>query len=130
MRRGGDSGFTLVEVLVALVILGVTGVAVLQLVSGGLRLAGASGAHVDATLLASAKLAEVEAGPLEEGASEGREGAYQWTRRVTLERELLPVEQDRPETTAVRLARVTVEVRWGVNRRVEMVTLRAWRGSS
>jgi len=128
MRR--EAGFTLLEVLVALLILSVAVVAVLQLVSGGLRLAAVAGAHLDATLLASAKLSEVEAGPLEEGTMEGQEGAYQWFRRVTLERELLPFEPDRPEASAVRLARVSVEVRWGVNRRVEVVTLRAWRARS
>jgi type II secretion system protein I len=121
-----ESGFTLIEVLVALVILAVVGVAVLQLFAGGLRLAAASGDHTRAVLLASAKLAETDAAPLEEGTAEGREGAYRWTRQVALEPALLPLDPKSPEAARVRLARVSVIVEWGRSRRVEMTTLRAW----
>jgi general secretion pathway protein I len=125
--RTDDQGFTLLEVLVALVVLATTVVVVLQLFGGGLRLARTAGDHADAALLASAKLADLEPGPLTEGAIEGTDGPYQWTRRVTLESALLPVEPDTPEAVRIRLARVNVEVRWGQNRRFELVTLRAWR---
>ena len=125
--RTHDRGFTLLEVLVALVVLATTVVAVLQLFGGGLRLARAAGDHADAALLASAKLADLEPGPLTEGATEGTDGPYQWTRRVTLEPALRPVTPDTPEAIGIRLARVNVEVRWGRSRRFELVTLRAWR---
>jgi general secretion pathway protein I len=125
--RVHDQGFTLLEVLVALVILATTVVAVLQLFGGGLRLARTAGDHADAALLASARLADVEPGPLTEGATEGTDGPYHWTRRVTLEPALLPIEADTPDAVRIRLARVNVEVRWGQNRRFELVTLRAWR---
>ena len=69
-----DEGFTLLEVLVALVVLATTVVAVLQLFGGGLRLARTAGDHADAALLASAKLADLEPGPLTEGATEGDGG--------------------------------------------------------
>jgi general secretion pathway protein I len=122
-----DEGFTLLEVLVALVVLATTVVAVLQLFGGGLRLVRAAGDHAEAALLASAKLADVEPGPLTEGATEGIEGPYHWTRRVALEPALLPLEPDTPEAVPIRLARLSVEVRWGQNRRFELATLRAWR---
>ena len=122
-----DEGFTLLEVLVALVVLSTTVVAALQLFGGGLRLAGAAGSHSAAALLASAKLAEIEPGPLTEGTTEGAEGPYRWTRRVTLAPSLLPVAPDTPEAVTIRLARVNVEVRWGLGRRLELVTLRTWR---
>lgn len=125
--RTHDQGFTLLEVLVALVVLATTVVAVLQLFGGGLRLARAAGDHTDAALLASAKLADLEPGPLTEGATEGTDGPYRWTRRVTLDPALLPVEPDTPEATLIRLARVSVEVQWGQGRRFELVTLRTWR---
>ena len=83
-RRARDEGFTLLEVLVALVVLATTVVAVLQLFGGGLRLARTAGDHADAALLASAKLADLESGPLTEGATEGIEGPYRWIRRVSL----------------------------------------------
>ena len=124
--RADDRGFTLLEVLVALVVLATTVVAVLQLFGGGLRLARAAGDHADAALLASAKLADLDPGPLTEGATEGTEGPYRWTRRVTLESALLPVEPNTPDAIRIRLARVNVEVRWGQSRRFELVTLRTW----
>jgi general secretion pathway protein I len=129
-QRARDEGFTLLEVLVALVVLATTVVATLQLFGGGLRLARTAGDHADAALLASAKLADLEPGPLTEGAIEGIDGPYRWTRRVTLDPSLLPVEPDTPDAALVRLARVNVEVQWGQGRRFELVTLRVWRAGS
>jgi general secretion pathway protein I len=128
--RAHDGGFTLLEVLVALVILATTAVVVLQLFGGGLRLARAAGDHADAALIASARLADLEPGPLTEGTTEGTDGPYRWTRRVSLDPALLPVEPDTPEWVRLRLARLSVEVRWGRGRRLELVTLRVWRTGS
>ena len=111
----------------ALVVLATTVVAVLQLFGGGLRLARAAGDHADAALLASAKLADLEPGPLTEGSTEGTDGPYRWTRRVTLDPALLPVQPDTPEAMLIRLARVSVEVQWGQGRRFELATLRVRR---
>jgi general secretion pathway protein I len=121
-----EHGFTLIEVLVALVILGVTAVAILQLFGGGLRLVGASAGYLDATLLASAKLSEAAAEEIEEGVTEGDEGAYRWMRRVRLDPDLIPLEPTQPEAATLRIARISIEVRWGKNRRVELETLRTW----
>src|SRR5215470_8144757 len=95
-RRSRDEGFTLLEVLVALVVLSTTVVAALQLFGGGLRLARGAGDHADAALLASAKLADLDPGPLTEGTEEGTDGPFRWTRRVTIDPSLLPVDQDTP----------------------------------
>jgi prepilin-type N-terminal cleavage/methylation domain-containing protein len=91
-----DAGFTLLEVLVALVVLSTTVVAALQLFGGGLRLARTAGDHSEAALLASAKLSDLEPGPLTEGQTDGTDGPYRWTRRVTLDAALLPIEADSP----------------------------------
>jgi general secretion pathway protein I len=128
-RRRREDGFTLIEVLVALVVLATAVVAILQLFGGGLRLARTAGDHADAALLASAKLADLEPGPLDEGTADGSEGPYRWTRRVTLDPSLLPPEPE-SELGRLRLARVSVEVRWGQNRRFELATLRVWRTGS
>lgn len=74
--RPGQAGFTLVEVLVALMVLSIAVVAALQLFGGGLRLARAAVDHQEATLLASEKLSELALEDLEEGATEGTEGEY------------------------------------------------------
>jgi prepilin-type N-terminal cleavage/methylation domain-containing protein len=128
-----DDGFTLIEVLVALVVMTVGVLTALQLAGGGLRLARASGDHVGATLLASAKLAEVGAdgAPLDLETTEGAEGGYRWTRRVALDPDLLPVEPAAPGAARLRLARVTVEVarETGGARLVELVTLRTWQAA-
>jgi hypothetical protein len=118
----------LIEVLVALVVLSIAVVATLQLFGGGLRLARASTDHLEATLLASEKLSEIALDPVEEGTTEGTEGPYRWTRRVVIDPTLLPEEPQPAQSISsspVRLARITVDVRWGTNRRVELVTLRA-----
>jgi general secretion pathway protein I len=125
-RRVRDDGFTLLEVLVALVVLATAVVAVLQLFGGGLRLARAAGDHTDAAILASAMLADLEEGPLTEGVTDGAAGPYRWTRRVTLAPDLLPLEPGSADAVRLRLARVSVEVRWGESRRFELATLRVW----
>src|SRR5262249_60235587 len=102
-----DGGFTLLEVLVALVVLATTVVAVLQLFGGGLRLARNAGDHAEAALLASAKLADLDPGPLTEGTSEGTTGPYRWTRRATLDPSLLPMEPATPQALRTRRPRGT-----------------------
>src|SRR5262245_25806241 len=117
-------GFTLIEVLVAFLGLSVAAVAVLQLFGGGLRLARASGDHLEAVLLAEARMSEIGNQALEEGVTEGTEGPFRWTRRVVVEPSLLPEDQPAEVGPRLRLARVTVEVHWGQNRQFELVTVR------
>lgn len=126
---GGRGGFTLVEVLVALLVVSVTVVAALGLAGGGLRLVAGADEHARAALLATAKLSETGDGPPPEGTIDGTEGDYRWTRRVTLEPELLPLPATHPGAASLRIARVSVEVRWGRGRRVELVTLRTFRAA-
>ena len=126
MRPPDARGFTLIEVLVALVVLATVAVAVLQLFGGGLRLLRTTGDHVGAAILADAKLEELAPGPLDEGTEEGTEGLYHWSRRVKLDRALLPLDPASAAVSRIHLARVEVEVRWGRSQRIELVTLRAW----
>lgn len=79
MRR--DAGFTLIEALVALAILGVALAAVLRAYGAGFRAAERAEAQTQALLIAESKLAEAAATVREAGELRGTEGAYAW--RVT-----------------------------------------------
>jgi type II secretion system protein I len=116
-----DRGFTLLEVLVALAILGVAVVASIQGFAQGLRLLKLAGDHQEAMLIADQKLREV-AGP-QEGHDEGTEDRFTWARTVsripTPELGLSPTRR-----VAWNVFQVSVEVRWDAQRRVELTTLR------
>jgi general secretion pathway protein I len=116
-------GFTLLEVLVALAIMGLAVVTVIQLFSQGLRLLKLSGDHQRAVLLADQKLREVES--LAEGIEAGQDGEFAWERRV--EPHPLPETLTTPATARLPLFRLSVQVRWSGNRTVEVSTLRTVR---
>jgi general secretion pathway protein I len=120
VRRTGDGGFTLLEVMVAMVILSVAVVTLVQLSSQGLRLLRVSGEHQDAVMLADrlARSADISG----ESVDTGHEGAFEWERRtrlVAVPADLAPV-----GTGAPRLLSLSVAVKWGSGRSVEISTLR------
>lgn len=124
MRDIGQSrGFTLIEVVVALAILGLAVVTIIQLFSQGLRLLKLSGDHQRAVLLADQKAREVE--PATAGIESGQEREFAWERRV----EIVPVPEELTVlgVAPLRVFRVSVQVRWSANRSVEVVTLRTAR---
>lgn len=113
-------GFTLLEVLVALTILGIAIVTLLQLSSQGLRLLHLADDYQRAVLVADRLVRTTDA--LQEGVDTGREGSFQWERRVGLvavPAELTPGAGPRP-----RLFTLSVVVRWGRNRTLELASLR------
>lgn len=101
-------GFTLVEVIVAFVVLSLALGALLPLYGATLRQAKALEEYSRALALANALLAQAEPG-------DGRDGDLFWVRRVEPE----PLEE-----LAWRADRVTVEVRWGQQRPLALATLR------
>ena len=118
--RGRASGFTLLEVLVALTILAVAIVAFMQLSSQGLRLLHLSDDYQQALIVADrvARATDV----IEEGADAGQEGRFQWERRVTL----VPVREELTPGAGppLRLYALSVAVRWGGSRTLELASLR------
>lgn len=80
MKRG-EAGFTLIEALVALAILGVALASVLRAYGAGFRSAERAEMQTHALLLADSRLAEATTMLTEPGESRGREAGYAW--RVT-----------------------------------------------
>lgn len=118
-------GFTLLEVLVALAILGVAVVASIQGVAQGLRLLKLSGDHQEAALLADEKMREVVV-PVE-GREEGTEARFQWIRTIARlpEPEVIPgAGQPTPAAARWHLYQIDVQVRWDERREVHLSTLR------
>ncbi|HET7873909.1 MAG TPA: prepilin-type N-terminal cleavage/methylation domain-containing protein [Methylomirabilota bacterium] len=119
-RAGSQTGFTLLEVLVALAILGLAVVTLMQLAAQSLRLIGLSDAHQQAVLLAD-RVARESPAP-REGVESGEDGEFSWERRtaaVGLPEELRP-----SGGKTAGLYSVAVTVRWGGGRAVELATLR------
>jgi len=120
MSRRGDAGFTLLEVLVAMVILSVAVVTLIQLASQALRLLKISSDYQEAVLLADRVARAGEASI--EGVETGHEGRFNWERRarlVAVPDDLAPVGSASP-----RLLALSVAVRWGTGRTLEVATLR------
>jgi len=113
-------GFTLLEVLVALLILGLAVVSLIQLSAQGLRLVKVAGDQQQAVLLAERLARATE--PLAPGVQSGQEGAMTWERRVApvgVPDELSPPSGPPPELLAL-----TVTVRWDAGRSLELASLR------
>jgi prepilin-type N-terminal cleavage/methylation domain-containing protein len=118
--RHDQAGFSLLEVLIALAILGTAVVATIQGVSQGLRLLKVSGDQQQATAVADQKAREVVS--LVEGVDSGSEGRFAWQRvtRVVETPELTPADS----APKWRVFEIAVAVTWDDQRRVEVTTLR------
>lgn len=124
-RPGPEAGFTLLEVLVAFVILAVALGVVLDLFSSSLDRGKTAEDHVMASLLAQSKLAAlgVEA-PFRLGESEGRfDEKYAWRSSVRLFEEEIAAEI--PETLVAY--HVTVTVYWRARDAVRQISLASLR---
>lgn len=117
----GERGFTLLEVMVALAILGLAVVASIQGFAQGLRLLKLSGDHQRAMLLADLKAREIVT--LEETEDQGTEDEFQWQRSTRLLEapDLTPEGGTAPRW---RVWEIAVRVRWDERRQVEVTTLR------
>lgn len=113
-------GFTLLEVLVALSILGIAVVASMQGFAQGLRLLKLSGDHQEAMLIADERVREVLAP--EEGREEGTDRRFQWSR--TIAKVAMPDDPGVARPTPWTVYQVEVRVRWDERREVQLVTLR------
>ncbi len=119
-HRHDQAGFSLLEVLIALAILGTAVVAAIQGVSQGLRLLKVSGDQQQATAVADQKAREIVS--LVEGVDSGSEGRFSWQRvtRVVETPELTPADS----APKWRVFEIAVAVTWDDQRRVDVTTLR------
>ena len=118
------AGFTLLEVMVALAVLGFAVVALIELSSQSLRLVKTSGDYQRAVVLADRLATETQPG--DEGVDRGEEDSLQWERRISIvpvPEELLP-KQTIPGREPPKLFAVTIGVRWGRDQALELATLR------
>lgn len=108
------TGFTLIEVVIALAILGMALTMILGLFSGGLRLGRISGEYVKAMNYASSKMEEVSAKlDFQEGTEEGEfDQDYRWQTNVK-KLDLLPIKEKGIDfKPPVELLQIKVNVLW------------------
>jgi len=106
-------GFTLIEVVVALAILGVGLIVIIELFSGGLRLGKVAEEYTKAVGYGRMKMEEIALSRgLAEGEEEGHfDNDYRW--RVEIKKvDLLPVEKNPDFKAPVELYRIQVNVLW------------------
>ncbi len=113
-RFSHHKGFTLIEVVVALAILGVGLTVIIELFSGGLRLARASMEYTKAVNYARIKMEEIAVKPIvEEGTQEGEsdDKIFRW--QVGVKKvDLLSVDKSIDYKPPIELFQVKINVSW------------------
>jgi general secretion pathway protein I len=107
------SGFTLIEVVVALAILSVGLTVVIELFAGGLRLARVSEEYTKAVNYGRIKMEEIAVKPkIEEGSEEGKfDSTFRW--QVGVKKvDVLPIEKKPDIEVPVELFQIQVKVIW------------------
>jgi general secretion pathway protein I len=112
-KRRFGKGFTLIEAVIALAILGMGLTVIIELFSGGLRLARTSVEYTKAVNYARLKMEEIAIKPkIEEGMEEGEfDPIYRWQVEVK-KVDLLSVEKDSDFKPPVEYFQVKVNVLW------------------
>jgi general secretion pathway protein I len=113
-----DRGFTLIEVIVAMLILGITLVMIMQLFSGGLKASRTSCDYTRAVLHAKDKMEELSVFQVQDSGE--FEDGYQWESMVETYKEI--------EGVTSKLLKLSVKVYWGSSverkREIELVSLK------
>jgi general secretion pathway protein I len=128
MKKGGRSGFTLIEVVVAMAILGISLVLVIELFSGGLRLGRASEEYTQASHYAQVKLEEIAlTRQIEEGSDEGQfDSAYRWQMEVK-KVEILHLESGTDYTPPADFFQIRLRIIWKSGRQEKTATIETFK---
>ncbi len=111
-------GFTLLEILVAIAILGIAITIIIQLFSSNLRAIKASGDYVTASIKAEAKMREILDGTLSEGIyGETTDDGY------TMDIAISEVLNERTENLNLKLLQVDLTIRWIEGTKQKSMTL-------
>ena len=117
------AGFTLLEILVAVALLGIAITVVLQLFSANLRALSVSGDYVSAAIKANAKMREIleDSDLAEKSWSEVTDDGYRFDASIT---ETL---QERSENLQVRLLEISLTMQWLEGSKTKYLTLKTLR---
>jgi len=113
LDTGVKGGFTLIEVVVAIAILGIALTVIIELFAGGLRLARTSKEYTKAVNYVNTKMEEINSQKiLEEGMTEGEfDETFHW--RVTMNKvNMLAVERPWEVKVPIQLFKIKVDVVW------------------
>ena len=121
-------GFTLVEVVVAMAVLGISLVLIIELFSGGLRLARASEEYTIAGQFARQKMEEIAlSNQLEEGIEEGEfDSTYRWQAEVK-KIEVLLFSKETDYRPPVDLFQVQVRIIWKSGNKERMTRIETFK---
>ncbi len=127
-RSKSKTGFTLIEVVVALAILGVGFTVIIELFAGGLRLARISEEYTKAVNYARTKMEEIDVKPkMEEGIEEGKfDETFYWqvgVRKV----DVLPIEKNPDLKIPVELFQIQVNVLWKSGSKERSTSIESYR---
>jgi general secretion pathway protein I len=125
---GKVKGFTLIEVVVGIAILGIALTVIIELFAGGLRLARTSKEYTKAVSYAHTKMEDIGSQQnIEEGVSEGEfDDVYHW--RVAMKKvNLLPVEKPWEVKLPVELFQVRVDVLWKSGSKERSASIESYR---
>ena len=126
--KGRNAGFTLLEVVIAMAILGIGMTVILELFSGGLRLGRLSRDYTKAMNYASLKMEEIATrNTVEEGGDEGEfDGAFRW--KVGVEKvDILPKDKGTDFKPPADLYHVRVSVIWTSGTKERTATLETYK---
>ncbi|MGD0915728.1 MAG: type II secretion system protein [Thermodesulfobacteriota bacterium] len=130
-KKKAATGFTLIEVVVALAILGIGLTVIIELFSGGLRLARTSQEYTKAMNFARMKMEEISSKQnIEEGSDEGKcdDDMFHWQVQVK-KLDILPVEKDSDFKPPVDLFQVRVDILWKSGAQERSASIESYKAS-